>query len=139
MIETVERWHLDNTTPKGSWIFVFGSNLAGRHGAGAAKQAHVSFGAEYKVGKGPTGYAYAIPTKDAHLQPLSLQQIKLAIDEFLEYAFKHPTRRFFVTRICCGLAGFKDEEIAPMFVHAPLNCSFAQEWYLHMVQQKKTA
>jgi hypothetical protein len=130
-----DRWHKDNTIPRGDWIWVFGSNTAGRHGKGAAKVAHVSFGARYQVGRGLTGNAYAIPTKDGRLNVLSIDEIKTGIQEFVLYAKEHPKQQFFVTRVGCDLAGFSNEEIAPLFADAPLNCSFAEEWREFHVEQ----
>ena len=120
--------HKDHTTPKYPAIFVFGSNLAGRHGAGAAKVAHLRFGAEYGVGQGRTGNAYAIATKNANLCVLSVEDVRYGVDCFLEYAKGHPELQFFVTRVGCGLAGFADADIAPMFRGAPDNCDFPEEW-----------
>ena len=105
-------------------IFVFGSNLAGRHGAGAAKHAHKHFGAVYRVGKGPTGRAYAIPTKDEQLNVLPFPQIRRHVKDFIKYAKKHPELTFFVTRVGCGLAGFMEREMRPLFDRAPANCEF---------------
>ena len=65
-------------------IFVFGSNLAGRHGAGAAKEARLSWGAIYGQGVGLQGYSYAIPTKSQYMKPLPLEAIKVYVDEFKE-------------------------------------------------------
>lgn len=122
-------YHLDRTVPvELGWIWVFGSNLAGRHGAGAAEVARLQFGAEYGVGHGPTGRAYGIPTKSGNLKVLSYQQIQKSVEEFLSYARSHPEMRFFVTRIGCELAGFKDAQIGPLFAKAPLNCSLPKEW-----------
>ena len=109
-------------------IFVFGSNLAGRHGKGAALYAHDVYGAKYGVGRGPTGQAYAIPTKDANLNTLALLHIEREAQEFLEYARHHKDEVFFVTRIGCGLAGYTNEQIAPMFRGAPENCIFDIAW-----------
>lgn len=109
-------------------IFVFGSNLAGRHGAGAALYAHDAYGAKYGVGIGRTGHAYAIPTKDADLNTLALEYIHHQVKEFLEYARYYKDEVFFVTKIGCGLAGYKNEEIAPMFRGAPENCIFDISW-----------
>ncbi|MHB1642168.1 MAG: A1S_2505 family phage non-structural protein [Acidithiobacillus sp.] len=120
--------HKDHTTPKVPAIFVFGSNLAGRHGAGAAKVARLRFGAEYGVGQGRTGNAYAIATKNANLCVLSVEDVRYGVDCFLEYAKGHPELQFFVTRVGCGLAGFADADIAPMFRGAPDNCDFPEEW-----------
>ena len=120
--------HKDRTIPNYPAIFVFGSNLAGRHGAGAAKVARLRFGAEYGVGQGRTGNAYAIATKNANLCVLSVEDARYGVDCFLEYAKGHPEPRFFVTRVGCGLAGFADADIAPMFRGAPDNCDFPEEW-----------
>jgi hypothetical protein len=109
-------------------IFVFGSNLAGRHGAGAALYAHDVYEAKYGVGMGRTGQAYAIPTKDAQLNTLALEYIHHQVKEFLEYARHKKDEVFFVTRIGCGLAGYKNEQIAPMFRGAPDNCIFDISW-----------
>lgn len=109
-------------------IFVFGSNLAGRHGKGAALYARQHRGAVYGVGQGRTGNAYAIPTKDTRLKTLSLNQIKVGVTEFLLYAIDHPELEFQVTRIGCGLAGYKDYQIAPMFRYALENCILPDEW-----------
>jgi hypothetical protein len=109
-------------------VFVFGSNLAGRHGAGAALFARNYNGAIYGQGVGPQGQSYAIPTKDALLQTLPLILIKTYILGFLEYAKANPALTFYVTRIGCGLAGYKDEDIAPMFKSHPSNCTMPVEW-----------
>lgn len=109
-------------------IFVFGSNLAGRHGKGAAKTALMEYGATYGVGTGPTGNAYAIPTKDVNLKTLPLSDISLYVLDFIEYAKIHNDRKFLVTRIGCGLAGYKDEDIIPMFSSAPSNCYLPDGW-----------
>lgn len=112
----------------GEAIFVFGSNLAGRHGKGAALTARNEYGAVYGVGVGPTGRAYAIPTKDATLKVLPLYQIKHHVHNFIQYAINHPELNFFVTAIGTGLAGYRHEDIAPMFQFAPSNCQLPQEW-----------
>ncbi len=109
-------------------IFVFGSNLAGRHGAGAALYAHDCYEAEYGVGQGRTGQSYAIPTKDELIHTLPLDRIVNYVTEFLQYTYTHPEEEFFVTRIGCGLAGYKNEQIAPMFRGAPENCIFDIAW-----------
>lgn len=109
-------------------IFVFGSNLAGRHGKGAAKDAVKFHGAIYGQAVGRQGDSYAIPTKDAYLNPLPLDKIEPFVEEFLIYAEKHPREQFQVTRIGCGLAGYTDEQIAPMFDGAPPNCELPEGW-----------
>lgn len=109
-------------------IFVFGSNLAGRHGKGAALWAKRHHGAILGVGEGPTGTCYAIPTKDHQIQTLPLEQINKHVDKFLDYARLHPELEFLVTRIGCGLAGYTDDQISPMFIDAPDNCVLPEEW-----------
>ena len=109
-------------------IFVFGSNLAGRHGKGAAKDAVDLYGAEYGNGEGRQGDSYAIPTKDHYLNTLSIETIKPYINRFIHYAKANPDLTFKVTRIGCGLAGYSDIEIAPLFVLAPNNCIFDSKW-----------
>jgi hypothetical protein len=122
--ETKIRHRHDNR----DFIFVFGSNLAGRHGKGAALYAVDAYGAKYGVGMGRTGHAYAIPTKDAELNTLALEYIHHQVKEFLEYARYYKDEVFFVTRIGCGLAGYTDAQIAPMFRGAPDNCIFDIKW-----------
>ncbi len=107
-----------------SFIFVFGSNLAGRHGKGAALTAVKDYGAIYGHGEGPQGWAYAIPTKDWDLKTLPLGDIQTYVERFLSYAREHPELQFKVTRIGCGLAGYSDQQIAPFFRGAPANVHF---------------
>ena len=99
-------------------IFVFGSNLVGKHLGGAAKAAYNKFGAQWGVGVGLTGQAYAIPTMQG-----GVETIKPYVDEFVEFAKEHQEKKFLVTRIGCGIAGFKDEEIAPLFKQAIAVCN----------------
>ena len=94
-------------------IFVFGSNLQGMHGGGAAYIAMQNFGAKLGQGVGLQGQSYAIPTMQG-----GVDTIRPYVDEFIEYAKAHPHYRFLVTRIGCGIAGFKDGEIAPLFREA---------------------
>lgn len=121
------KFHKDGTRPVTDQIFVFGSNLAGIHGAGAAKAAREHYNAELGVGFGPTGNSYAIPTKHGDLSCLTLKQIELYAEQFCIYTQDNPHLKFFVTRVGCGLAGNHDSQIAPMFRGA-INCSFAEEW-----------
>lgn len=109
-------------------IFVFGSNLAGRHGMGAARDAHKWYGAEYGVGAGMTGRTYALPTKDAHLDILQLFTIAFYVKVFLTVARNRPELTFLVTRVGCGLAGYEDREMAPLFKGAPVNCQLPEGW-----------
>lgn len=109
-------------------IFVFGANLAGRHGKGAALHAASAHGAQRGVGEGRTGNAYAIPTKDERLRTRSLEEIAASITTFIEYALAHPELKFQVTRVGCGLAGYNDADIAPLFDPPPANCIMPAEW-----------
>lgn len=94
-------------------IFVFGSNLAGMHGGGAAWIAYERFGAIMGQGVGLQGQSYAIPTMQG-----GVETIRPYVDEFIEFASKHPEYKFLVTKIGCGIAGFRVEEIAPLFAGA---------------------
>ena len=94
-------------------IFVFGSNEEGRHAGGAARLAFESFGAVWGQGRGLQGRSYAIPTMSG-----SLQAIAREVDEFIRFADVHPEMTFLVTRIGCGIAGYTDEQIAPLFAGA---------------------
>ena len=109
-------------------IFVFGSNLAGIHGAGAARFAVINHGARYRQGIGLQGNSYAIPTKDHHINTLPLEEIRKHVDVFIAFAMEHPELTFEVTRIGCGLAGYTDFQIAPMFEFAPANCQLPDGW-----------
>lgn len=91
-------------------VFVFGSNLAGMHGGGAAYVAFRQFGAVMGCGVGLRGQSYAIPTMQG-----GVETIKPYVDDFIAFAKAHPELFFYVTRIGCGIAGFRDEEIAPLF------------------------
>ena len=109
-------------------IFVFGSNLAGRHGAGAAKFARDYLGANYGAGRGFTGNCFALPTKGFKLEVLSLDKIKQHIGFLKDCAESNWNYQFYVTKVGCGLAGYKDSEIAPLFKGSPSNCKFHLDW-----------
>lgn len=109
-------------------VFVFGSNVEGRHGAGAARAALINWQARYGQGNGPQGNAYAIPTKDARLKPISLKRIESYVNTFKHYAAAHFERTFLVTRIGCGLAGYKDADIAPFFKDVTENVTLPEAW-----------
>ena len=106
-------------------IFVFGSNLAGMHGGGAARIAYERFGAEWGNSVGPQGQCYAIPTMQG-----PVETIKPYADEFIAYAKAHPKKQFLLTRVGCGIASFTDEEIAPLFAEVMTidNISIPAEW-----------
>ena len=94
-------------------IFVFGSNLRGHHGGGAARIAYDKFGAILGQGVGLQGKSYAIPTMQG-----GVETVKPYVDEFIKFAKEHQEYKFLVTRIGCGIAGFRNEDIAPLFYHA---------------------
>lgn len=107
-------------------IFVFGSNLQGAHGGGAARYAYEHFGAEWRVGVGMTGHCYAIPTMHG-----GVKEIKPYVDKFINYAELYQDLRFLVTPIGCGIAGFTPRQIAPLFfkaIHIP-NIILPREFY----------
>ena len=101
------------TSLRADEVFVFGSNLAGMHGGGAARAAFEKFGAVWGCGVGLQGQSYAIPTMQG-----GVKTIKPYVDEFIDFARSRPDLFFYVTRIGCGIAGFADAEIAPLFAAA---------------------
>lgn len=119
-------------------IFAFGSNLAGRHGKGAALFARQHHGAIYGQGIGRQGNSYAIPTKDAQLCTLPLEVIKNHADDFIEYARVNPHLQIKLTAIGCGLAGYTPAQIAPMFQSdaLPHNIELPEE-FLAVFQQNE--
>lgn len=104
-----------------SEIFVFGSNLKGHHYGGAARIARNKFGAIHGQGIGLQGQSYAIPTMQGNIDT-----IKPYVDEFIKFAISHKEMKFLVTKIGCGIAGFKVSEIAPLFY----NCIEIENVYL---------
>jgi len=108
--------------------FVFGSNLAGIHGAGAARYAVLHHGAIMGQGIGIQGNSCAIPTKDERIETLPYCLVNSYIQAFIVLAKWTPGTIYHVTRIGCGLAGFSDRDIAPLFIHAPGNCLFSSAW-----------
>lgn len=130
-------FHVDGTEPQKGEVFVFGSNLAGRHGKGSALVAKEKFGAIYGQGAGKQGQSYGVPTKDGRPGEYSLSDvratlplsvIKEEVDRFIEYAKQHESEQFFVVRLGCQLAAHTDADVAPLFAMAPLNCSFPDSW-----------
>lgn len=110
-------------------IFVFGSNLEGEHMGGAARFASEKFGAEWGVGDGPTGQCYAIPTMHG-----GLEDIRPYAEKFIAYAKAHPMNRFLLTRVGCGIAGFKDSDMAQLFedvLDIP-NIAYPRQWLPYM-------
>lgn len=111
-------------------IFVFGSNLAGRHGKGAAKHALIKYGAQYGQGVGLAGRSYAIPTKSEKIITLPLNIIRQYVDIFREHTYNSQDY-FFVTPIGTGLAGYLDSQIAPMFKGVK-KCWLPSSWEMYV-------
>lgn len=113
-------------------IFVFGSNEKGIHGGGAARFACEKKGAILGLGNGLQGESYAIPTCAKPTGELdheiSLDRVTGYVNVFIDFAHMNPNLQFQVSQIGCGLAGFKAEQIAPLFASAPLNCYFDLSW-----------
>jgi len=118
MIINTKRISSHNITElKPNEVFVFGSNEAGFHGAGAARQA-MRWGAEYGQGVGMYGQTYALPTKSKRVMTLNLQKIGGYVKDFINFAKKHHGLKFLVTEVGCGLAGYTAYDIAPLFKEA---------------------
>ena len=109
-------------------IFVFGSNLSGIHGAGAAKYALYQKGAMRGIGEGLMGMSYALPTKGLKIAFMPATIIKEHVDKFIRLAKRSPGLKFQITQIGCGLSGFTPKDMAPLFVDAPDNCYFDLAW-----------
>lgn len=115
-------------------IFVFGSNLAGHHGGGAARVAFDRFGAQWGQGEGIQGQSYAIPTMQG-----GVETIKPYVDRFLDLAYEWDQNTFLVTRIGCGIAGFTPEQIAPLFDRAldMYNVVLPRDFYDILIARRK--
>lgn len=129
----MKRYTPENITKKDlgpNDIFVFGANEKGLHGAGAAWFAYRELGAKIGVGEGLTGRCYALPTKDDRVETLSLDEIKNYIQRYNEFTKKNPALTFLTTKIGCGLAGLKLEDIAKLFQSFdwPSNVIFPKEF-----------
>jgi hypothetical protein len=109
-------------------IFVFGSNLAGRHGRGAARDALYYWGAVLGKGRGLEGQSYAIPTKGHMIETLPLSSIRFYVDEFKKFALENQQYTFWVTAVGCGLAGYQPTQIGPMFKDCPSNVVLPTEF-----------
>lgn len=126
--EAEERRRVELLMEHENAIFVFGSNRAGVHGAGAAREALHKYGATFGIGEGLIAQSYALPTRDAKLRTLSLDDIAKHVRRFLVVAENNRYLTFAVTRIGCGLAGYTDLDIAPLFKYAPANCELPVGW-----------
>lgn len=116
-------------------VFVFGSNLQGMHGGGAARLAYREFGAEWGQGVGLFGQSYAIPTMQG-----GVETIKPYVDDFIEFAKNHNELVFLVTEIGCGIAGFTPQEIAPLFfraVNEDIQNIYLPESFYEVIEQYK--
>ena len=111
-----------------SYVFLFGANLAGKHGRGAALHAKQYHGAVYGKGEGLQGQSYALPTKSVALKTLTLTQIRRHVETFIEFAKVHPEMKFFITECGTGLASIPNTDMAPMFADAPDNCVLSERW-----------
>lgn len=114
-------------------VFVFGSNLSGFHGAGAAAHAHQKLGAPWGKGEGyhdagPKRKTYALPTKGVNITFMELRDVQVGVDTFMRFALATSDRKYQVTQVGCGLGGFRKENIAPLFKEAPINCFFDEAW-----------
>lgn len=116
--------------------FVFGSNEAGRHGAGAAKYALQQKGAFYGHGHGPAGNSYALPTMDWKIRQLPIDVIRHYVNRFIVFARYNPDVLFQVTAVGCGLGGHYAKDIAPLFKYAPDNCLFDEQWKEFLPKKK---
>lgn len=108
--------------------FVFGANLRGRHGAGAALTAVQHFGAIEGQAQGLMGQSYGIATRDYYIKTLPLAAISKNIQSFIGFSHMHPNLRFFITPIGCGHAGYEPHQIAPLFYGIRDNCAIPLSW-----------
>ena len=113
---------------KPNQVFIFGSNVLGKHGGGAARQAFDDFGAEWGVGEGMTGQCYALPTLDENHQQVSEQFLKEAIMRFYNTAITNQNKQFLLTKVGCGIAGFDEEYIKSLFTVPPANIVLPEGW-----------
>lgn len=131
------KFHPENIIPSGNWIWVFGSNTGGKHARGNARIARVNFRAEFGVGEGATGNAWAIHCYDNHQKSLPLDAIEGQVHAFLQHAAQNPLINFFVTRVGCETGAYTDDQIGPLFERAPDNCSLPDAWR-HFVAQARS-
>jgi hypothetical protein len=109
-------------------IFVFGSNLAGEHLGGAARQAANDFGAEWGVGEGLTGQCYAFPTLDENFKTRTDSQLQASVERFFETARAQYAKEFLLTKVGCGIAGYDEPYIQSKFKNAPPNVVLPEDW-----------
>lgn len=109
-------------------IFVFGSNLGGRHAGGAARQAAYKFGAQEGVGEGLTGQCYAFPTLGRNLERRSDEQLTMSVRKLWRCAREHSDKVFLLTRVGCGIAGYDEEYMSLLFRGCPANIIKPKDW-----------
>lgn len=112
--------NLESLPPNG--IFVFGSNREGAHGAGAAHTAVLRFGAIWGIGEGLQGQSYGLPTMEG------IDEFRLAAERFAAFARSRPDLEFWLTKVGCGIAGYAEDDVRPMFVDAPANVIKPPGW-----------
>jgi hypothetical protein len=103
-------------------VFVFGSNAQGSHGGGAALVAQQRFGAVTGIGEGLQGQSYALPTMEG------IEALEMATQRFVAFAEQHPELDFYLTKVGCGIAGYREDEVAPFFRDAPPNVIKPPGW-----------
>ena len=113
---------------KQNQIFVFGSNLAGKHYGGAARQANIHFGAQMGIGDGLTGQTYAFPTLDENFGVRSDDEIAKSVEQLFECAKANPDLEFLLTKVGCGIAGYDETYMIEKFKHAPENVVKPEGW-----------
>lgn len=113
---------------KDNQIFVFGSNLAGQHIGGAAKQALEMFGAVNGRGEGEQGQSYAFPTLDENFNKLDEFSLKLSISNLYNYCRRHKDKELLLTKVGCGIAGFDEHYIKSLFKNPPKNLILPEDW-----------
>ncbi len=109
-------------------VFVFGSNTRGAHGKGAAKQAYRDFGAKWGIGEGLTGQSYAFPTLDGRLRQLPVQDLVASVKRLYACCAAHPNKRFMLTKVGCGLAGYPEATMRGLFREPPHNLVLPEDW-----------
>lgn len=117
---------IDSLNP--NQIFIFGSNAAGQHAGGAARQAYDQFGAEWGVGEGRTGQCYAFPTLDEKFQKVSSTELKASRLKLYKTAEAHPELTFLLTKVGCGIAGHDEWFMKRLFKNAPANITKPEDW-----------
>lgn len=113
---------------KDNEVFVFGSNMLGHHAGGAAKQAHKQFGAEWGIAEGLTGQCYAFPTLEREMTKRGIPALERSRDRLFATARALPEKTFLLTKVGCGIAGYSEEKIKPLFNNAPSNVVLPEDW-----------